>query len=607
MIQSNSIRGEGMRGIVDATINEILANIGGMFGPGATDAFIVKNDQTYYTRDGKEVLESLLFDNELARKIHGIIFQAAYHQGVDVGDGSTTLAILYCYIYKYARAAIERNDFPCNINKARESWRELISVVLDRLNKRTFAVDEDSLFSMLYTCTQDAELASKLYYNLRDPILQGAYIIPRPSNISTDFNITTYSRPTIKVTTQFSIRPVPDTVDHAVVFYCNGILDVAHEDVFMGMMTRTMRVTPTEQLDLSYAIICHGTTEATRRSLREASNRIKMMKINPANLNNLIILTMDEYRHMEPEELQDIAMIITDEVGMDSVVNPITFETYLYHAFDISAGWLNGDRIDELEALDIDPHCLNQLQQMLLHPYPLMFDPKKGMAIDKPLGPNAQKRYDNLRLELRTEKSSIRRAALQRRMRTSFQMFIDIEVGSSLLKDSQRKFELVLDAIVSSATAVEERVLYGNSLLHTLDILNAIGSDTADYRVRGVLIEAVTDTLALLVQNYTGKTQGAVNEIYSYLSGNESNKHIADFNFLYDMHADDETPPTITVKIPNERGDIIPVTVYPEIVEPYGSIKAILENSTLAIELALTKVFHISGRTGFMNNFITNG
>ena len=60
--QSNSIRDDFLKQIMDRTINEILASVSSLLGPGATDAYIIKENQAYYTRDGKEVCESMIFE-----------------------------------------------------------------------------------------------------------------------------------------------------------------------------------------------------------------------------------------------------------------------------------------------------------------------------------------------------------------------------------------------------------------------------------------------------------------------------------------------------------------------------------------------------------------
>ena len=79
-IQSNALRGDYMHSIIDRTITEIHNDIVSVFGPGAADAYITKDGQPYYTRDGLEVLESLTFDNKLSEYVRKMLFQAAYDQ-----------------------------------------------------------------------------------------------------------------------------------------------------------------------------------------------------------------------------------------------------------------------------------------------------------------------------------------------------------------------------------------------------------------------------------------------------------------------------------------------------------------------------------------------
>lgn len=74
-IQSNSIRGDYMRSIVDKTINEIHDVMVTVFGPNAMDAYITRNQEPYFTRDGKEVISSLKFNNELSMYILKLIYQ----------------------------------------------------------------------------------------------------------------------------------------------------------------------------------------------------------------------------------------------------------------------------------------------------------------------------------------------------------------------------------------------------------------------------------------------------------------------------------------------------------------------------------------------------
>ena len=99
-IQSNSVRGDYMRSIVDKTINEIHDVMVTVFGPNAMDAYITRNQEPYFTRDGKEVISSLKFKSELSMYILKLIYQAVYNQAATVGDGTTTVAVFYTNLYQ---------------------------------------------------------------------------------------------------------------------------------------------------------------------------------------------------------------------------------------------------------------------------------------------------------------------------------------------------------------------------------------------------------------------------------------------------------------------------------------------------------------------------
>ena len=162
-IQSNSIRGETLQNVAGMVVQEIMSDILPMFGPGASDAFITKEGQPYYTRDGMEVMSSLVFDNELANYIHHIFFQAAYHHGKKVGDGSTTVIAVYTKMYQLIMEDIEKfkSDSTFSkytINDIRAKWKRLTGAIIEELKKHTVPLTEERLLQMLYTCTQVAVL-----------------------------------------------------------------------------------------------------------------------------------------------------------------------------------------------------------------------------------------------------------------------------------------------------------------------------------------------------------------------------------------------------------------------------------------------------------------
>ena len=518
-IQSNSLRGEYMHEIADRTINEIYADVSPMFGPGASDAVITKDGQPYYTRDGKEVMESLTFDNELANYVHHFLYQAAYHQGRDVGDGSTTLIMLYCNLYKRIRERIldltvsryGNTMQMLNINDIRSTWRKITEKIVQVLKDKAVPLNDELLKSNLYTCTQDADLTAKIYESLHDAIMAGAYIVPRKSNIATDFNVTTYHRPLLKVVRQFSLKVMSDEPENCVIFYCNGMMNLAHPEVLIAMSGISTVNNNGQKVHPNIIFLCHGVTELTRDTIRRYAKMIKDNGWNVDQLNNIAIYTMTDYRSMSPEELEDIGTIITDEPGLGGLVQPITFEALLYKTF-VDTVALGIEHIEELEMFDADLHLCDKMKNIFFRPHRLIFDDVEGMAIDKSFGPVAQKRYDDLRKTIEEEKSPVKKVELNKRLRRTYGMFIDVEVGSTLLKDSQRKFELILDALISSTEAARSGVLLGNGMLHVLNAISA-GYEETEFQLDKsispkfkeayeILWEAIGDTICELIENY---------------------------------------------------------------------------------------------------------
>ena len=640
-IQTNAIRGRFLQNVMDRAIREIHSTIEPMLGPGASDAIITKEDQPYYTRDGMEVMESMTFDNELARYAHHFLFQAAWNQGRTVGDGTTTLIALYTSLYM-----ISRNDHVdsfvdnTSINRIRAIWKSAMKDLIDSIKEHSVPLTKEYLLSMLYTCTQDSELAAKIYLNLGDALMNGAFIVPRKSNIDTDFRVTTYNRPLLKVTRQYTIRPMEDNPKNCVIFYCNGMLDIAHYQTLLGMMLAgqyTNPHDPNSKIDLNIILLCHGVTECTRNTLRTFNAFIRDNHIQIEKENNIAVYTLNNYRSLSSEELEDIATIITEEPGIGGITNAITFEVLLYRAFCESSGspLLT---VEDLTTFDMDPHLVDQVTTMFLSSYPLFFDPEHGMRIDKPLGPVAQARYDELVKAIEDEKSPVKKVSLNKRLRKTFGMFIDLEVGSALLKDSQRKFELILDAILSASDAARDGVLLGNSLMYLIAASMQQHTDSTKSEstkaIYGMMIDAAAEVFLDLISNYCH----AYSEKYLLRTSNELIDRISDvvvdnnwevfkwFDLtredgvvindsddsmelwgsgdsmeLWDCIWPQEDPGVdpIVVTIDDKKVEIVPT-----IVEPVGIITNILKNSILPIELSNVKVVNISGKYGFMGNYI---
>lgn len=599
-IQSNAIRGKFLYDIMDTTVNEIHDNLVTVFGPGATDAYITKNNQPYYTRDGKEVLSSMLFDNSVSNYILKMIYQAVYDQGKSVGDGTTTLAILYTNLYQNIR-----NDY--NYVR-RNEWNDLIQKLNENIKKLSHPMTDEDLKCLLVTCTQDVDLAYKIYENLREPILNHAYITINKSNINEDFQMTVHNSPVFKVTKQFSVKPVKDHEDACTIFHCNGILDIAHMEVILDLMSRVQTSGDENGLTRYYPktiiLLCNGVSNATREMTKKLVQFLNSQKdtvgLDLSTYNNVAIYTLDEYRSYSNEQLEDISTLITDEPGIGGLVNQLTFESLLYQALG------NPDNtIQELMTFDCDIHHIDKIRQLFAENYAIDFDEILGMRIHKELGPVAKARYEELKKEIEEEKSEVKQVALRKRLQTMYGQFIDVEVGSKLIKDSQRKYELILDAVLAASEGVEHGVLDANSLLVTLNELymNSVYSDNP-YTM--LLENSLQDTLCDMIGNCFDLNHNmTTHQSAEFIKWIIGNKDLAKFDlnaeYFNDIlpKKDDESIQQKLYTAKDSDGNIHEIPAH--IVEPVSVITTMLENSTLIVELAQAKTLHVDN---FIGNYL---
>lgn len=603
-IRSNAMRGPYMRGIVDRTIKEIHDNMVTVFGPFAADAYLTMNGQPYYTRDGKETLRLMKFDNELSMYILKIMYQAVQQQGEKVGDGTTTLGVLYTNIYKELR---ENEDKPVK----REVWNKTMKVITEHIKKMSVPMTKDDLIQMLFTCTQDDELSCKIYKNLADAIMANAYITINKSNIANDFQMTTHQSPVFKATKQFSILPIKAREERCTILHCNGILDIAHPETILDLMSRVEAYG--EEPNIQYrpktiVLLCNGVSEATRRSLKGVIARLNELKGASnasieqvfATYNNVAIYTLDEYRKYNSEQLEDISTIITDEPGIGGVVNQLTFESMLYQAFGNP-----NNPIPELMTFDSDPHCLDKMRDMLSDSYPIEFDSVLGIRIHKPLGPVAIARYQALRNEIENEKSGVKLIELNKRLRTMYGQFIEVEVGSNMMKDSQRKYELILDAVLSASEGVEKGILKQNSLLAAhkafYEYWNSEGVSDDEAFVCEIMMYAIQNTMYDMVSGGWDITPWDMAGFHKwYTSGDvqKFNLNVPEWKYIIPNEEASSAIEDIShlVVIDDE-----PYTFVEHIIEPVSIITTMLTNSTLIMELAQARTFQLDS---FMDNYI---
>ena len=680
-IQSNAIRGSYRDQILGKTIQEIHDDVSTVFGPWARDAFITKDGQPYYTRDGLEVLESLTFDNRLSEYIRKMIYQAAYDQGKKVGDGTTTMIMMYTNLFRIlslASAADVTNAHEMfnldgyareiqfsRVGTVRDVWKSVVDEVMDRIKKWCVVpMTEERLLSMLYTCTQDQEFTAKVFTKLKDPLLEGAYIIPRKSNIESDLEFESYMNPRIEATRQFTLMPLSGTVPNTVIYHCNGSLDIAHVETLYGLATIGLSDQEGNRIHVNIVLLCNGITDVTRKTTK---NFVKLVKghqelgVDISNLNNVAIYTLDRYREMDNDTIEDLSTIITDEPGIGGLVNALTFESLLFQAFDFSALDCGTRPVDDLLTFDCDLHHLDKIKTMMLHQYSVTFDDAEGLRLHKELGPVAQQRYDDLRKEIQEEKSETRKYKLQKRLRSVYGQFIEVEVGSKLLKDSQRKFELLLDVIISAAEGVRDGVVDANSIVlamesvssilreHQMQLDSADEDPTIDRNAEHLKVSAlglIQYSLALTMvdmlakyynvdcdQNILANAEQIIRmvdhedfdpilfNVNARIKSKNKNCNISEgcyvssmFYYNDDMDPEDIDPNSMSpmdlldarkacVVFPtiSVKLDDETVEIPSDIVEPVNVIKNILENSILSVELFLADTYHVDG---FLQNYL---
>lgn len=583
-----------------------------VFGPYATDAYIYKDDQQYYTRDGKEVLASINYDNAVSRNVRNMLYQAVHRQGTMVGDGTTTLTILYTNLYKSFLKAMDIDGIQLNISQMRPLYKKLIDVINKHIQKNAVPVTREHIKSLVYTCTQDPDLAELFYNNLTDAVLDEAYIVINKSNVDTEFTMTVHENPIIKADKQYSLRPFTDdgVVDNVSVFYCKGMLDIGDPRTLLGLSAKLLNDQSGSIIPHTIMILCHGVNETTRKTLKEftaiMNEQAKLnSNFNLDQLTNIVIYTLRDYRKFDSEMTQDLVTYLYEVDGVGGIVNQLTFESLMYQAL-VNPDTIGGT-IETLETFDSDPADLEKLKEVFLDMHTVSVDSVEGIRFGKPMGKLSTARYNELRKAIDEEKVPVKQLELRKRLRVLYGKFIEVEIGSKLLKDSQRTYELMLDAVLSALEGVRHGALTHNSLIEAYIVTKSLLHDQNSEDVAGlnerwislanILAEALHDTIFDMIDNrindpiWTHKTLTDIESQDNWVDAFRS------FNLKRDNVENIFNPQFEDLKVVAANGEEID----PTIIEPITIIMTLLENSIIALELATAKLMTIGS---YMMNYI---
>lgn len=608
-MKSNSIRGAYKDAMVDKAIDEIHAAVSTVFGPHATDAYILKESQslnkTYYTRDGKEVLNSLGFDNPVANYVKSILYQAVERQGTKVGDGTTSMAVFYTNLYRELRASNVIKEY--SLTYLRRVWKDLISQINTRINAAASKeLTQDTMASMIYTCTQDADLTKMFTEKIADKIESGAYVTINRSDSDDEVTVEVNDKPLIKAELLTTLYRSDTSKFSAVPIFVNGNLDIANiETLDILCNTNFGR-------KINFLFICSGTSQVTRNTIKDYMLRAKYAadKSNTTvdkMLNNIIIMKIPDFNMYPSEMVEDLSVYLYGTENTVGIVSPITFESLIWQTMKkLSSPDVT---VEALETFDFDPKHIEMMSRALTRECEVEYSEIDGLKLDLPMNDVAEDRYNKLREAIDAEKSTMKKNDLIRRLKSLYGQFIDVRIGSKLLKDSQRKYELMLDAVVSATNAKTFGALRCNSLCVALAATNdqytvyPFDDNSAYVECLTVINSAIANTLCDMAANavpdinrdlFCDTANCLLDGVESIATDNlkfNLNRSISEYSDFFSCHNTKEDEP-ITV------GEF---TIKNEIVEPVLIITSILEDSTMMLELACAKMFNIDS---FLGNYI---
>lgn len=620
-LQSNSIRGEFKDAIVDKTIQEIHDVITTVFGPYATDAYALKDtasyNKTYYTRDGKEVLRSLTFNNALANYVLSILNQAVDRQGSKIGDGTTTLAVLYTNLYKVLRKTGLNQVY--SMNAIRNAWNKTINKMNTLLESiATHDITPEMLASMIYTCTQDAQLTKMFVDRVANKVVSGAYVTVNRSDSDTELEVVVNDKPLIKAELLSSMYHVEDFGSNCVPLFVNGNLDIGHEETLQVLCEAVFANTPR-----NYVFICSGTTQATRTTLQSYMAKrnayAKMVGKDPKDItNNIIVMKIPDFNMYPKDMVEDLAVYIYGTYGVTGIISPLTFESLVWQTMKLLLGEQMSISVETLETFDFDPKQTEMFREALMHVCKVVYSEVDGLQIDLPMNVVAKHRYEELRKMIDEEKSSMKRGEYLKRLKSLYGQFIEVNIGAKLLKDSQRKYELMLDAVLSAVNGITYGALQTSSICaaycaayEVYETIEKSATSTCESLCAAVLMNAIEKTIYDMTANaFPDLTYEKFDEYFvnnpRWSADNGATHNITGItdparrNFKFNLNRTNWSE-IFEPDVEDAPIEVDGLVIKNTIVEPLPIIRALLENSIMMVEMAYAKMFNIDT---FIGNYI---
>jgi hypothetical protein len=507
---------EGVLSRVSLEIYEMLKNV---FGPKGNEVFIRKigsaAEQLYYTRDGKEVFDSIRFSDTRANEIYKIISQGVERQA-RIGDGTTSAALLMSgIIQKYL------NDMPnCNISdyNKKKIVERLIDDVKAEISNLAIPVcyDDEAFKNLMFTTAGDMRFYDFMRKSV--PNLDANSIVDVETNtLSSETVIDVCEKPVLRIIPQYrrlNAKKKPnekgeyvgnEILDASVCLYINGSINLSRETLISLSLLSLIGI---QNVILVGASMDKSTTD----NIKAMSTFINSSMKN-SELANIVIVKSSEYFGLKPDEIVDLNTIFYASGAKNNISQPLDFDHKLYHALrqiiDPEIQMAMGEGSDYLisnitnevtDKYDPDEGILESLIQTLRRPFNVEMNNEELFL---PIIESKERAeiIEYITEQLKSNRSVIDTIYLRKRLSRFTSNSITIKVGSEYLAHSQNDTEILIDSFKAAINALTNGVIYSNGLSEIFKTVNKMRKEPAKdhiphvYYSYGVIVQDIISSV----------------------------------------------------------------------------------------------------------------
>lgn len=570
-IKSTMVSGEYLDSLIDKTMDEIINLMSNVFGPKGTDLFINsgRDGNLYFTRDGREVFQSLSFDNPLSQQIRDLISQAVENQASTIGDSTTTVALLIPKIIKELRKSLESEKQKNSIFDLKRMSKELTSKLRELIKKEKIEMEYGSAInrSLIYTTTGDMKFADMIFENI--PEIKGDSFIDVRTNENvneTSFEIS--GIPKIKTSILYSKRPLRKAKEaehyvltNSIVLFVDGTLSLFKPEVVFLLSLLSAHGAD------NVVILCPSMDKTTNDTLRGVNAKYSSILSEEQfkTLANIVVLKLPEYINMQRDEILDVNTLVYDTARDINVGQAFDFEHKLYHALQSVHSVIPelGKLVDlckceDYEVYDGDEELLTIFKDTMFTHHRLELSDKELLMPPRETVERVE-RIKAIKEGIEKTRSPIEATRLAKRLDRFYSSKIIVKVGSQLLAHAQKDTELLLDALKATKSAVGNGCINTNGLSLLREKLMDL-NDTTNFSQ--ILLKKTEELLDMI---YPGDLYGSI-----YFNG----------------------------------GYYSEVTIYEHVTsiyEPIDAIIKVIDAIDLAIDIAYSNVYTTKS---FLNNYI---